>query len=87
MAAATNLNIQDFYCRFLSVDDIWIPLTESLMIERFNRFGMLFLTVLETMIQEVADIKVRCPCGAVSILVGLGQQNCSPVHIFGRGIR
>ena len=36
MAAATNLNIQDFYCRFLSVDDIWIPLTESLMIERFK---------------------------------------------------
>ena len=23
-------------CRFLSVDDIWIPLTESLLIERFK---------------------------------------------------
>ncbi len=34
--AAKNLNIQDFQCRFLSVDDIWIPLTESLMIERFQ---------------------------------------------------
>ena len=34
--AASNLNIEDFRCRFLSVDDIWIPLTESLMIERFK---------------------------------------------------
>lgn len=34
--AATNLDIRDFKCRFLSVDDIWIPLTESLMIERFK---------------------------------------------------
>ena len=34
--AATNLNLADFHCRFLSVDDIWIPLTESLLIERFK---------------------------------------------------
>ena len=34
--AATNLKLEDFRCRFLSVDDIWIPLTESLLIERFN---------------------------------------------------
>ena len=34
--SAKNLNIEDFHCRFLSVDDIWIPLTESLMIERFR---------------------------------------------------
>ena len=36
VSAASNLNIDDFHCRFLSVDDIWIPLTESLMIERFK---------------------------------------------------
>ena len=34
--AAKNLNIADFYCRFLVVDDIWIPLAESMMIERFK---------------------------------------------------
>ena len=34
--AATNLKLEDFRCRFLSVDDIWIPLTESLLIERFK---------------------------------------------------
>jgi hypothetical protein len=32
--AAENLNIDDFYCRFLVVDDIWIPLGESLLIEK-----------------------------------------------------
>jgi len=32
--AATNLNIKDFYCKFLLVDDIWIPLGESLLIEK-----------------------------------------------------
>lgn len=36
VSAAVNLNLDDFRCRFLSVDDIWIPLTESMMIERFK---------------------------------------------------
>ncbi|HDS1095122.1 MULTISPECIES: Eco29kI family restriction endonuclease [Stenotrophomonas] len=34
--AATNLSIEDFFCRFLVVDDIWIPLGESLIISRFT---------------------------------------------------
>ncbi|KVL40086.1 restriction endonuclease [Burkholderia territorii] len=34
--AASNLDIKDFYCRFLVVDDIWIPLGESLIIARFT---------------------------------------------------
>jgi hypothetical protein len=34
--AATNLNIDDFFCRFLVVDDIWIPLGESLLIAKFS---------------------------------------------------
>lgn len=34
--AAENLNVDDFYCRFLVVDDIWIPLAESLLIEKFK---------------------------------------------------
>lgn len=33
--AAKNLKIEDFYCRFLVVDDIWIPLGESLLIAKF----------------------------------------------------
>jgi len=32
----TALNIEDFHCRFLVVDDIWIPLGESLIITRFT---------------------------------------------------
>jgi hypothetical protein len=31
---ATNLEIADFWCRYLVVDDIWIPLGESLLIQR-----------------------------------------------------
>lgn len=30
-----NINLSDFKCRFLVVDDIWIPLAESLLIETF----------------------------------------------------
>ncbi len=32
---ATNLNVEEFSCRYLVVDDIWIPLGESLLIARF----------------------------------------------------
>lgn len=34
--AAENLDEQDFFCRYLVVDDIWIPLAESLLIEKFQ---------------------------------------------------
>lgn len=33
---AVNLNIQHFRCRYLVVDDIWIPLAESLLIQTFQ---------------------------------------------------
>lgn len=33
---AENLRLEDFRCRFLVVDDIWIPLAESLLIEMFS---------------------------------------------------
>jgi hypothetical protein len=36
IAATRNLQIEDFYCRFLIADDIWIPLGESLLIESFQ---------------------------------------------------
>jgi hypothetical protein len=32
---AVNLKACDFFCRYLLVDDIWIPLGESLLIEMF----------------------------------------------------
>jgi len=35
LAVATNLRIEDFVCRYLVVDDIWIPLGESLLIAKF----------------------------------------------------
>ncbi len=33
---AENLRLSDFRCRFLVVDDIWIPLAEALLIEMFS---------------------------------------------------
>jgi hypothetical protein len=33
---ARNLNIEDFFCRYLVVDDFWIPLGESLLIDKFS---------------------------------------------------
>lgn len=32
---ATNLDLADFACRYLVVDDVWIPLAESLLIKEF----------------------------------------------------
>jgi hypothetical protein len=36
LKTAKNLKLSDFHCRFLVVDDIWIPLAESMLIERFK---------------------------------------------------
>jgi len=33
---SSNLDITDFHCRYLIVDDIWIPLGESLLIAKFD---------------------------------------------------
>jgi hypothetical protein len=33
---ADNLDLTDFYSRYLAVEDIWIPLGESLLIEQFS---------------------------------------------------
>lgn len=34
--AAENLSVKDFTCRYLVVDDIWIPLGEALLIAKFS---------------------------------------------------
>lgn len=36
IAAVQNLEVTDFSVRYLAVDDIWIPLAESLLISTFN---------------------------------------------------
>lgn len=32
----SNLVLEDFFCRYLAVDDIWIPLGENLLIEMYS---------------------------------------------------
>jgi hypothetical protein len=36
ISQAQNLNLADFVCRHLVTDDIWIPLAEALLIEKFK---------------------------------------------------
>ena len=36
IAAAKNLDVRDFYCRYLVTDDIWIPLAEAVLIDVFR---------------------------------------------------
>lgn len=36
ISEACDLDIQDFKCRFIVVDDIWIPLAESLIIAKYK---------------------------------------------------
>jgi hypothetical protein len=36
VADTLDLESRDFQCRYLVVDDVWIPLAESLLIERFQ---------------------------------------------------
>ena len=36
LRVVTNLDLEDFYCRLLVVEDIWIPLAESMLIERYK---------------------------------------------------
>lgn len=33
---ASNINIRDFQCRYLAVDEIWIPLGEALLVAKFS---------------------------------------------------
>jgi Eco29kI restriction endonuclease len=40
---STDLKVDDFSCRYLVVDDIWIPLGESLLITRFSPLWNLLL--------------------------------------------
>jgi hypothetical protein len=35
ISSAANLALGDFFCRYLAVDDIWIPLGENLLIQTF----------------------------------------------------
>ncbi|MDX2285089.1 MAG: Eco29kI family restriction endonuclease [Bacteroidia bacterium] len=36
ISQADNLDLQDFACRYLAVDDIWIPLAESMLISKYR---------------------------------------------------
>jgi len=64
-----NLDLSDFSCRYLAVDDIWIPLGESLLIEQFSPVW-----------NKVIDGYGNHPPGA-----GRYNQQCSPWDVLHRG--
>lgn len=43
VGASNTLSVDDFSCRYLVVDEIWIPLGESLMITKFSPLWNLFV--------------------------------------------
>jgi Eco29kI restriction endonuclease len=43
-----NLKIEDFFVRYLVVDDIWIPLGETCLLKLLSQFGTGHWTALET---------------------------------------
>lgn len=43
MRATENPQINDFQCRYLAIDDIWIPLGETLLIAHFRPVWNLYL--------------------------------------------
>lgn len=66
---ASNLKLEDFWCRYLAVDDVWIPLGESLLIEMFRPLW-----------NQVADGFGNHPAGS-----GRGKQKISQWDILHPG--
>jgi hypothetical protein len=75
--AAENLNIDDFYCRFLVVDDIWIHWANLCSLKKQSRFGMPLLTGLETMTPEAEGVINKYLHGIQSTPAEIGQKNCN----------
>jgi hypothetical protein len=73
IAQAENLELSDFSCRYLVVDDIWIPLGESLLIEKFAPIWTRPSRVSATMTPEVEDTTPRNHPGTWCILVDPGR--------------
>jgi len=71
VAQATNLAPADFHCRYLVVEDIWIPLGESLLIERFQP---LWNVVIDGFGNHDPG-RGRAPCGTPSTPAGRGQRS------------
>jgi hypothetical protein len=72
--AARNLDIEDFDCRYLIVDDIWIPFAETLLIARFRPAWNQALEALAITIPALAVMVACAPCGTRCIRVDRGRK-------------
>jgi len=76
---ASNLNIADFHCRYLIVDDIWIPLGESLLIAKFDPLWNKLIDGFGTMIQGKDAMQACVPDGMFFTPVVRGLSGASHV--------
>lgn len=72
---SSSLKLDDFYCRYLVVEDIWIPLGESLLIAKFSPYGTRCWTGSVTMTQERGDTRDNGHVGMCFIRAGHGQRS------------
>ena len=84
VARAENLEAGSFFCRYLAVDDIWIPLGESLLIEMFNP---LWNKVIDGFGNHDPGSgrhqgRVRNRLGMWFILAGPGPTTCRRARVF-----
>ena len=72
---AEDLDLKDFRCRYLVVDDIWIPLAETLLIEMYRLGGIRLSPASAIMPPEKGDISNSVLRGIHFIPVAPGRQN------------
>ena len=70
MNTANNLRLGDFRCRFLAVDDIWIPMAESMAIECFKP---VWNCLLEGFGEDYGAFSSSCP--------GYGKHHSGDVEV------
>ncbi|MBL0381275.1 MAG: Eco29kI family restriction endonuclease [Desulfofustis sp. PB-SRB1] len=77
---ASNLDIRSFQCRYLVVDDIWIPLGEALLIAKFSPIWNKVVDGLEITTPEKDGINNLDPDGILCIQDVHGRINARNVR-------
>ena len=63
--AVTNLNINDFACKLLTLSFVWAPVAESAMIAAYELYGMHMSPVSATMPKARDEVQVCRLCGTL----------------------
>ena len=74
--AAQNLVVDDFTCRYIAVDDIWIPLAETLLIDMFKPVWNVAVTDSATTTRAKDATNSNARHGTPSTPAGRGPNAC-----------